>query len=202
MTMATRVALYARVSTVDRGQDPEVQLVQLRAEAARRGWRVASEHVDVGASGATRRRPGLDALTVAAAAGAYDAVMVWRLDRYARSLSHLVQAFDRFKALGIDFVCLSGGFDTTTPAGKAMFGMTAVFAEYEREILRERVLAGVAKAKAAGKHCGRPRKQVDISEARRLLDEGMSQRQVAKKLNLSRTLLRRRLRDSDAARPG
>ncbi len=200
--MATRVALYARVSTVDRGQDPEVQLVQLRAEAARRGWRVASEHVDVGASGATRRRPGLDALTVAAAAGAYDAVMVWRLDRYARSLSHLVQAFDRFKALGIDFVCLSGGFDTTTPAGKAMFGMTAVFAEYEREILRERVLAGVAKAKAAGKHCGRPRKQVDISEARRLLDEGMSQRQVAKKLNLSRTLLRRRLRDSDAARPG
>ena len=192
-----RVALYARVSTADKGQDPEVQLRQLRDEAARRGWPVVAEHIDIGVSGTTRRRQGLDELMVGARAGRYDVVMVWRLDRYARSLTHLVTALEEFSALGIDFVCVSNPIDTTTPEGKAMFGMTAVFAEYEREIIRARILAGVAKAKAAGKHCGRPRKEVDISEARLLLGEGFSQRQVAKKLNLSRRLLQRRLAEVD-----
>ena len=196
--MPARAALYARVSTTDKGQDPEVQLVPMRAEAARRGWRVVDEYIDEGFSGAIRNRPALDKLMTKAKTGAYDVVMVWRLDRYARSLSHLVSALDEFSKLGIDFVCVENPIDTTTPEGRALFGMTAVFAEYERELIRARVIAGVAKAQAEGKHCGRPRKVVDISEAHKLLAQGLSQREVAKKLNLSRRLLQRRLTEANA----
>jgi DNA invertase Pin-like site-specific DNA recombinase len=194
-----RAVLYARTSTDDKGQNPEVQLVVLRTEASKRGWRVVAEHVDEGHSGAARDRPGLNAVMAAVNSGTCDVVMVVRLDRYARSLSHLVTDLDRFRDLGVDFVCVANPIDTTTPEGRALFGMTAVFAEYERELIKARVRTGMATAQAKGKHCGRPRKDVDISEARRLLAAGHSQRQVARKLNLSRRLLQRRLAEADGA---
>jgi len=193
-----KVALYARVSTTDKGQDPEVQLRALRAEAGRRGWQVAREHVDHGVSGATPNRPALDALMESARAGNYDIVLVWAYDRFARSTKQLIDSLDTFRQLDVQFVSLQEQFDTTSPAGELMYTVIAGMAQFERRMIQARVRAGVARAKAAGKHCGRPRKDVDVSEARRLLDGGLSQRQVAKKLNLSRALLQRRLAEGRA----
>ncbi len=189
-------ALYARVSTHDKGQDPELQLAELRAYAERRQWQVVGEFVDY-ASGADKDRPALAELMSLARSRKVSVVAVWRFDRFARSTSHLLEALGEFHERDIDFVSLREQIDTTTTTGKLMFTIMAAVAEFERGLIRERVIAGVAKAKAAGKHCGRPRKQVDISEAQRLLGEGVSMRAVAKKLNLSRRLLQRRLAELD-----
>ncbi len=194
-----RAALYARVSTADKRQDPETQLRPLRVHCQQRGWAVVAEHVDHGVSGAAAQRPGLDELMHSARAGNIDVVVVWAYDRFARSTAQLIEALDTFRRSGIQFVSLQEQIDTTTPAGELMYTVIAGMAQFERRMIQARVRAGVARAKAAGKHCGRPRKDVDISEARRLLDEGLSQRDVAKKLNLSRGLLQRRLAETDGA---
>ncbi len=194
--MKKRVALYARVSTADKGQDPEVQLRHLRTEAERRGWQIIDEHTDIGVSGAAVRKPALECLMAAAEGGAYDVVMVWAYDRFARSPKQLIDGLDVFRRLGVAFVSLQEQFDTTTATGELMYTVVAGMAQFERRLIQARVRAGMDKAKAAGKHCGRPRKQVDITEAERLLAEGLSQRQVAKKLNIGRAILQRRLAEA------
>ena len=151
-----RVALYARVSTRD--QDCEMQLCDLRGMAQARGVRVVGEYVDKGVSGAKDRRPALDRLLKDARRRRFDAVWVWRFDRFARSLRHLVTALDEFRALDIDFLSHQEAVDTSTPAGRMLFQVIGAMAEFEREIIRERVVAGIQRAKRNGKKLGRPRK--------------------------------------------
>ena len=199
MTPTTkRVALYARVSTRD--QDAELQLEDLRRLAAQRRWTVAAEHVDQGVSGAKVRRPALDQLMAEARAGKLDVVAVWRFDRFARSTQHLLAALEEFRTLGVDFVSMRENLDTSTPMGRAMFTITAAIAELERELIRERVQAGVDRARRNGKRLGRPRRELDLRAARILLERGHSQREVAEMLAVPRGTLRRRL--NEAARSG
>src|ERR1700704_2702687 len=150
-----KAAIYARVSTLD--QEPENQLAELRRYVEARGW-TSAEHVDRGVSGAKERRPALDALLKDARRRRFDVVVVWRLDRLGRNLRHLITLLEELQALGIAFVSLNEGIDATTPAGKLQMHILGAIAEFERERIRERVLAGLARARAQGKRLGRPRK--------------------------------------------
>lgn len=154
--MPKNVAIYARVST-DK-QTTAQQLQELRAAAERHGWHVAGEFVDHGVSGAKGRdkRPQLDALLKAAARREFDVIAAWSVDRLGRSLTHLVAMLDEIHAKGIDLYLHQQGIDTTTPGGKALFQMCGVFAEFERAMIRERVRAGLTRAKKDGKRLGRP----------------------------------------------
>ncbi len=178
-------ALYARVSTNGHGQTVEPQLLELREYCQRRGWQVAGEFVDVGISGAKERRPELDRLMAEAKRKRFDAVIVYRYDRFARSLRHLVNALEEFRALGIDFVSLHEGVDTSTPNGRLIFGIFASIAEFERELIRGRVKSGLAAAKARGKRLGRPRVAVDAAQIGRLRASGASWQAVADNLGVS-----------------
>ena len=194
-----RAALYARVSTVGKGQDVGLQLDELRQVAAQRSWQVAEEHiyVDDGVSGAKESRPALDRMVADAQAGRFDLVAVWKLDRLGRSVQHVLGLLDQLGTLGIQFVSVrDAGLDTTTPAGRLFTAIIAAFAGFERDIIRERVIAGVRRAQAAGKHCGRPRRDLELRPALAMLREGRSLRDVAAILKVSRTTLRRRLREA------
>ena len=180
-----RAALYARVSTDDKGQDPETQLRQLRDYAARRGFAVAAEFVDV-ASGTRNDRPQYKRLMEAARRREVDVVLVWRYDRFARSTQALVNALMAFRALGVDFISYQENVDTTTPQGELVFGMMASLAQFESSLIGERVRAGMARAKAQGKRVSRP----PIPEATRrrieeLHREGRSINGIAKELKVA-----------------
>jgi len=149
-----RAAIYARVSTVD--QEPENQLQELRRYVGARGW-TSVEYVDRGVSGAKDRRPALDQLLTDARRRRLDVVVCWRLDRLGRSLKHLITLLDDLQALGVAFVSLAEGIDATTPAGKLQMHILGAIAEFERERIRERVLAGLQRARKSGKRLGRPR---------------------------------------------
>lgn len=192
--MSLRAALYARVSTTGHGQDVEVQLVELRQVAHQRGWTVAGEYRDEGVSGGRDRRPALDRMMTDARHGRLDVVVVARLDRLGRSLVHLVRLLDELQALGVAFASVGdAGIDTTTPTGRLLLQITGAFAEYERGIIRERVRAGVAHAKAKGVRLGRPAVDVPVDRARALLASGLPLAEVARKVGVDRRTLRRRL---------
>ena len=193
-----RVALYARTSTTDKGQDPELQLEDLRRLAAQRGWTIIREYVDAGISGTKDARPALDALMEDARRGRFDVVAVWRFDRFARSTQHLLRALEEFRALGVDFVSQREAVDTSTPMGRMVFTMIGAVAELEAALIRERVQAGVDRARRQGKTLGRPRRDLDLRAARILLDRGHSQRVVAEMLSVPRGTLRRRLQEAPA----
>src|SRR5512145_2511183 len=148
-----RAAIYARVSTFD--QEPENQLQELRRYVDARGW-IAVEYVDRGVSGAKDRRPALDQLLADAKRRRFDVLVCWRLDRLGRSLKHLISLLDDLQALGVAFVSLAEGIDATTPAGKLQMHILGAIAEFERERIRERVRAGLARARTQGKRLGRP----------------------------------------------
>src|SRR6202166_1589481 len=162
-----KIAVYARVST-NNGQDPEMQLRDLREYCQRRNWEVAREYVDVGISGAKEKRPELDRLVADAHRRHFDAVVVWRFDRFARSVSHLLRALENFRSLGIEFVSLSEQVDTSTPTGKMIFTVLGAVAELERSLIVERVKAGLRNAKAKGKRLGRPRRALDPAKVAQL----------------------------------
>src|ERR1700686_4577584 len=178
-----KTAVYARVST-NNGQDPEMQLRELREYCQRRNWEVAREYVDVGISGAKEKRPELDRLIADAHRRHFDAVVVWRFDRFARSVSHLLRALETFRSLGIEFVSLSEQVDTSTPTGKMIFTVLGAVAELERSLIAERVRAGVRNARAKGKRLGRPSKLADNGEIKRLRAQGASRRAIGKKLGV------------------
>jgi DNA invertase Pin-like site-specific DNA recombinase len=178
-----RVALYARVSTPN-GQHPEVQLAELREHAARRGWEIVREYIDQGITGARERRPELDRLWVDCRKRKVDAVLVYRYDRFARSLRQLVNALEEFRALGIDFVSLHEGVDTSTPNGRLVFGIFASIAEFERELIRGRVISGLAAAQARGVRLGRPRTSVDADQIASLRASGASWREISETLGI------------------
>jgi DNA invertase Pin-like site-specific DNA recombinase len=180
-----RAALYARVSTAHNGQDPEVQLRELREYCRHRGWRKAGEYVDIGISGAKEKRPELDRLLAEAHKRHFDAVVVWKFDRFARSVSHLLRALETFKALGIEFVSLSEQVDTSTPTGKMVFTVLGAVAELERSLIAERVKAGLRNARAKGKRLGRPPVAVDTARIAALRASGASLRAIASELGVS-----------------
>lgn len=179
-----KTAIYARVST-NNGQDPEMQLRELREYCQRRGWELKGEYVDTGISGAKGSRPELNRLLADAHRRRFDAVVVWKFDRFARSVSHLLRALETFRSLGIEFVSLSEQMDTSTPAGKMVFTVLAAVAELERSLIAERVRAGLRNARAKGKRLGRPRKSLDPRVIARLRGEGASWRGVAEVLGVS-----------------
>jgi DNA invertase Pin-like site-specific DNA recombinase len=177
--------LYARISTSNNGQSPEMQLRELREYCERRGWTIAGEYVDTGISGAKDRRPELDRLMADAHKRRFDVVTVWKFDRFARSVSHLLRALDTFRVLGIEFVSLSESLDTATPAGRMVFTVLGAVAELERSLIAERVRAGLRNARAKGKRLGRPRIAVDHARVARLRAQGRSWPQIAEELGCS-----------------
>ena len=191
-----RAALYARVSTSNNGQDPEVQLRELREYVKRRGWEIASEYVDVGISGSKEKRPQLDRLLAEAHRRRFDGVVVWKFDRFARSVSHLLRALETFQSLGIEFVSLTEGVDTSTPMGKMVFTVLGAVAELERSLIVERVKAGLRNARAKGKRLGRPRVIVDASRIATLRAAGLSWATIAERLDVGEGTVYRAARAS------
>ena len=186
-----RAAIYARVSTIGNGQSPEMQLREMREYCERRGWQVAGEYVDSGISGAKDRRPELDRLMQEAHKRRFDVVAVWKFDRFARSVTHLLRALDTFRVLGIEFVSLSESLDTATPVGRMVFTVLGAVAELERSLIAERVRAGLRNAKAKGKRLGRPREIVDTAKIAQLRSQGRSWRKIARQLGISARTARR-----------
>ena len=178
-------ALYMRVSTKGHGQTCDTQAIPLRQYAERRGF-VVIEYKDEGHSGSKDRRPALDRLMRDARARKIDIVAVFKFDRFGRSTQHLVAALAEFRALNIEIVSVMDSVDTSTPAGKAMFGMLAVFAEFEKNLIVERVNAGLDRARKQGKQLGRPMVIVDRERVRELHRAGKSIRTIAAEMNLNR----------------
>src|ERR1700678_3654805 len=191
--MTPRVAIYARVSTTNHGQDVGLQTRELQQFAEARGWRMVGTYIDDGVSGAKDSRPELNRLMADAHKRCFDVVAVWRFDRFARSVSHLLRALETFSALGIAFVSLSEQMDTSTPAGKMIFTVLGAVAELERSLIAERVRAGLRNARAKGKTLGRPRIGVAASQVIRLRTEGRTVREIAKTLGVSRSLVHKTL---------
>ena len=190
--MKKQVAIYARVST-DK-QTTHNQLRELRKVAKRQGWRVVTEYVDNGKSGALGRdkRPQLDAMLKAAVRKKFDVVMAWSVDRLGRSLQHLVELLSELHAKDVDLYLHQQAIDTTTPAGRALFQMMGIFAEFERAMMQERIKAGLARAKAQGKTLGRPR----VSEAveariRAERQTGKGKKKIARELGVGTSTVER-----------
>jgi DNA invertase Pin-like site-specific DNA recombinase len=181
-----RAAIYARVSTVD--QEPENQLQELRRYLEARGW-TGVEYVDRGVSGAKDRRPALDQLLTDARRRRFDVLICWRLDRLGRNLKHLIALLDDLQALGIAFVSLAEGIDATTPAGKLQMHILGAIAEFERERIRERVCAGLQRARAQGTRLGRPRAVVPFERVQGVASLPVDQ--AARTLGVSRSTLKR-----------
>ncbi len=184
-----RCLIYARVST--KQQTTENQLPPLRKFAKDRGWKVVEEFIDHGYSGTTDQRPQLAEVMNLARRRAFDVLLVYALDRFGRSVKHLVNALDEFHSLGIDFCAFNQNIDTTTPAGKLFFTMISGFAEFEAGIIKERVHAGLVRARAEGKRLGRPRTvKVDQREVL-TLRKTHSIRQIATQLGISKSAIHR-----------
>jgi len=180
-----RVALYARVSTTDQSTDS--QLLDLRRYVSERGWNIFKEYVDEGISGTKDSRPALNELMDDAKKRRFDVVLVWRFDRFARSTKHLILALEEFRNLGVEFVSYQENIDTSSPLGSAIFTIISAVAQLERDIIAERVKAGLRRAKENGKKLGRPKAAVDIEEVLRLREDGLSVRAISKKVGISHT---------------
>ena len=191
--MATRAVVYARVSTSD--QDPSLQLDELAQYASARRLEVVGRYVDQGVSGARAQRPELDALMAAAKRRQFDAVLVWKLDRLARSVRHLTTLAGELEALGIDLIVPGQAIDTSTPTGRLLFNVLGAIAEFERDLIRERVVAGMKAAQRRGKAVGRPKRLQGDQRERiaRLRRAGRSLREIASLLGVSKSTVARAL---------
>jgi putative DNA-invertase from lambdoid prophage Rac len=179
-----RIAIYCRVSTAD--QSCEMQLRELREYAGRQDWQIAGEYVDHAISGKKTVRPQLTRLMADARLKRLDAVVVWKLDRFGRSLANLVENVQLLDSYGVRFVAITQGIDTDqkNPTGRLLLHLMAAFAEFERDVILERVNAGIAAAQAAGKHCGRPKRVFRRDDALRMRSEGQSFRAIATHLGV------------------
>ncbi len=193
MTDTKRISVYARVSTSDQSTDS--QLLDLRRYVSERGWTTFNEYCDNGISGTKDSRPALNELMNDAKKRRFDVVLVWRFDRFARSTRHLINALEEFKNLKIDFVSYQENIDTSSPLGGAIFTIISAVAQLERDIIAERVKAGLRNAVEAGKQLGRPRgTSLDIEAIHRLKSEGLSVREIAKQVGSSKTTVSRLLK--------
>jgi DNA invertase Pin-like site-specific DNA recombinase len=189
-----KVALYARVSKADESQDPENQLMRLVAYANERGWEIFDRYVDM-ASGADAHRPELDRMMRDAKARRFSLVLTTKVDRMARSTINLYAVLSELESRGLKFECTDQDVSTNTPTGKLLLSVLAGVAEFERELIRERTKAGLARARAQGKRLGRPRKAVDMARAHILRAQGLGYRKVAKELGVSHQTMFLRLRN-------
>ncbi len=180
-----RVALYARVSTLN-NQDPEMQLAELREYAGHRGWQIIEEYTDQGVSGCKESRPALNRLMSDACRRRFDAILVWKIDRFGRSLKHLVNSLAELAALGVAFVSLRDNLDLSTPSGRLMFQIIGAMAEFERALIQERVRAGLRNARAKGRRLGRPRVIVDASRIASLRAQGHSWAEIRTETGISK----------------
>jgi DNA invertase Pin-like site-specific DNA recombinase len=187
---AIRVGIYARVSTAN-NQDPEMQLNELRVYAARRGWITVDEYIDQGVSGSTESRPALNRLMSDACRRRFDAILVWKIDRFGRSLKHLVNSLAELAALGVAFVSLRDNLDLSTPSGRLMFQIIGAMAEFERALIQERVRAGLRNAQAKGKKLGRPRVEVDAAMIASLRAQGRSWAEIVNETGLGKGTVQR-----------
>ena len=188
----TRAAIYARVSRND--QSIALQLDEASALVKGRGWELADTFHDEGISGTKTSRPALDRMLVDARRRRFDVLVVWRSDRLFRSLSEMIRTLEELAAWGVDFVSVREPFDTRSPTGKLLLHIVAAMAEFERAIIVERSIAGVAAARRRGVRIGRPRVDVDVTRARKMLRPGVSMQEVANALRVPRTTLARKLR--------
>jgi len=179
-----RIAIYARVSTSGGHQDPEMQLRELREYAERRDWEIFETYTDTGVSGSKESRPALKRLMADACQRHFDAVLVWKLDRFGRSLRHLVNALAELEAFGVAFISLRDNLDLSTPSGRLMFQIIGAMAEFERALIQERVRAGLRNARAKGKRLGRPRVDLSGNQVAALRASGASLRAIAKELGV------------------
>src|ERR1035441_5616220 len=190
-----RIGIYARVSTKD--QSCELQVRDLRTYCTARGFDLVREYVDVGQSGAKDSRPELNKIMDDARKRQFDAIIVWRFDRFARSTKHLLLALEEFRSLGIQFISYQENIDTSSALGQALFTIVSAVAQLERDLIRERVNAGIRHARACGKQLGRPHRIVDRDDLVRLKAAGASLRQIAKKLGIGYGTVRLRLRSAE-----
>ena len=181
----SRVAIYARVST-NHGQDVTLQTRELKQFAEVRGWTIVAEYTDIGVCGAKDSRPELNRLMIAARRRQFDVVLCWALSRFGRSLRHLVNALAELEAVGVACVSLTDNLDLSTPAGRLMFQVIGAMGEFERELIRERVRAGIRHARAKGKRLGRPKVVADGHQIARLRGTGLSWRQICRQTGLSK----------------
>jgi DNA invertase Pin-like site-specific DNA recombinase len=188
----TRVALYARVSTLN-NQDPEMQLSELREYAAHRGWQIVEEFTNQGVSGCKESRPALNRLMADACRRRFDAILVWKIDRFGRSLKHLVNALAELAALGVAFISLRDNLDLSTPSGRLMFQIIGAMAEFERALIQERVRAGLRNARSKGKKLGRPRVTVDASKIASLRSQGRSWAEIVAEMGIGKGTAQRAL---------
>jgi DNA invertase Pin-like site-specific DNA recombinase len=180
----TRCAIYARVSTLQ-GQDVTMQTRELQTFAEARGWTITGHYIDEGHCGAKDSRPGLNRIMADAKRRKCDVILVWKVDRFGRSLRHLVNAIVELESVGVAFVSLTDNLDLSTPSGRLMFQVIAAMGEFERELIRERVRAGLRNAKAKGRTLGRPGIGVDASKIASMRTAGRSMRQIAAELKCS-----------------
>jgi DNA invertase Pin-like site-specific DNA recombinase len=187
-----RVAIYARVSTTN-GQSPEMQLAELREYASRRGWEIYGEYVDSGISGSKESRPELNRLMSDVHLRRFDVVLCWKVDRFGRSLKHLVNALADLDSYGVAFVSLRDHLDLSTPSGRLMFQIIGAMAEFERSLIQERVRAGLRNAKLKGKTLGRPALILDSDRIARLHAAGASIREISAQLEVSASTIHKAL---------
>jgi DNA invertase Pin-like site-specific DNA recombinase len=190
-----RIGIYARVSTKD--QSCDLQLRDLRTYCAARGFELAREYIDAGQSGAKESRPELNKLMDDARKRKFDAIIVWRFDRFARSTKHLLLSLEEFRSLGIQFISYQENIDTSSALGQALFTIVSAVAQLERDLIRERVSAGIRNARANGKTLGRPIRVVDRDRILQMRSEGLSLRQIAKKLGIGYGTVRAKLVNSN-----
>ena len=181
--MNKKAAIYCRVSTND--QKTDMQVSDLRKYAADRKLTIYNEYIDNGVSGSIKKRPSLDKLMADASKKRFDIVLCWRFDRFARSSKHLVEALHSFKHLGIDFISYNENIDTSSPLGEAIFTIISAMSQLERDIIRERVKAGLMTARNKGKTLGRPRLSVDMSKMKEMQNNGFSVRDIASRMDVS-----------------
>jgi DNA invertase Pin-like site-specific DNA recombinase len=189
------VAIYARVST-DR-QSTESQINTLREYIEKRSWKLFREYIDTGFTGSNTKRPAFNEMIADAKKRSFDVLLVYKLDRLSRSLKDLITTLDDLQSLGIDFVSYDNGLDTTTPTGRLLFHVVGAVAEFEKEIIRERVIAGLHNARSKGKRLGRPPIPCPaFDQAKDLRKTGLSFRKIAKELNMDESTIRFNLKKS------
>jgi DNA invertase Pin-like site-specific DNA recombinase len=190
-----RVGIYARVSTLI-GQSPEMQLAELREYAARRSWEIYGEYVDSGISGSKESRPELNRLMSDVHLRRFDVVLCWKVDRFGRSLKHLVNTLADLDSYGVAFISLRDNLDLSTPSGRLMFQIVGAMAEFERSLIQERVRAGLRNAKLKGKTLGRPALTLDRDRIARLRASGASIREISAQLEVSTATVHKALHQS------